>query len=213
MTGWTPFVLLAVCAAAGLWRARVSPALWPAVGAALALGGAGYAVRNHAALAGHPAAANHVPIDVPADEVALRDAMLGRFTGDGAYLIASDGLLRGGRVDSGTRVILLGLGAYPRSLTLWVGLGGVLARHDGGKVSPAARLAFARAAQLAPLHPAPPFFAGLAYVRAGDFVTARRYWRQALALTPPEVAYRRDIVVRLALLERFLAKTDGSLAL
>lgn len=206
--GWIAFALLAASALLVLWRG-VSPALRPALGAALALGGAGYAWQNHAALAGRAAIANVTPIDVPQDEIALREAMLGRFTGDGAYLIASDGLLRGGRVASGTRVVLLGLGHYPNSLTLWTGLGSALARHDGGSVSPAARLAFARAAQLAPLHPAPPFFAGLAYVRAGDPLTARRYWKHALALTPRAVSYHRDIVVRLTLLDRFIAETDG----
>lgn len=206
--GWIAFALLAASASLVLWRG-IAPSLRPALGAALALGGAGYAWQNHAALAGRAAIANAPPIDVPQDEIALREAMLGRFTGDGAYLIASDGLLRGGRVDSGTRVVLMGLAHYPRSVTLWTGLGSVLARHDGGRVSPAARLAFARAAQLAPLHPAPPFFAGLAYIRAGDPVTARRYWTRALALAPRDISYRSDVAVRVALLDRFIAETDG----
>lgn len=207
--GWASFALFAAAAALILWRSRVARALWPTAGAALALGGAGYALQNHTALPGRPTIANRTPIEVPPDEIALREAMLGRFTGDGAYLIASDGLLRGGRIESGTRVVLLGLAHYPRSLTLWTGLGSVLARHDGDTVSPAAKLAFARAAQLAPLHPAPPFFAGLAYVRAGDFAMARRQWARALALTPRDISYRRDVEIRLALLEQAMAETAG----
>lgn len=207
--GWTALALLAVATLLVLSRTVARP-LWPALGAAVALGGAGYALHNHAAWPGHPVVANRTPVEVPADEVALRDAMLGAYSGDHAFLVLSDGLFRAGRVDSGTRVLLRGLGSYPRSLTLWTGLGSALARHDGGVVSPAARLAFVRAAQLAPQHPAPPFFAGLAYVRTGDLTTTRRYWRRALALTPHDASYRRDIAVRLVLLDRFIAETGGA---
>uniref|UniRef100_UPI0030D9C194 inorganic phosphate transporter n=1 Tax=Pseudomonas canadensis TaxID=915099 RepID=UPI0030D9C194 len=120
--------------------------------------------------------------------VDLRGALLGRFSGDGAYLVASDALMRRGSRDSGAQVVLMGLGHYPRSLTLWVGLGTALAQHDN-TVSPAARLAFDHATRIAPDHPAPPFFEGLAYVEAGDFRTAHRYWAKALALSPPVISY------------------------
>lgn len=205
--GWVVLALLAVSALLILWRARVVPALWPAVGAAMALGAAGYALQSHPGLPGHPVTANAEALEVPEEEVALRDAMLGRFTRDWSFLVASDGLLRGGRVESGTQVILLGLKQYPDSILLWTGLGTALTRHDGGAVSPAAKLAFRRAMQLNPLHPGPPFFAGLAYVRAGDFWTARGLWARALALTPPDISYHRDIAIRLALLDRYLAAT------
>ena len=203
--GWIVFALLAVAAAWVLSR-TVSRMLWPAIGAALALGGAGYALQNHAALPGRPVVAHRIPVEVPAEEIALRDAMLGAYGGDHAFLVLSDGLFRAGRTDSGTSVLVRALASYPRSFSLWTGLGSALARHDGGAMSPAARLAFARAAQLAPEHPAPPFFAGLACVRAGDFAAARRYWVRALALTPREASYRRDIALRLALLDRLMAK-------
>lgn len=206
--GWIVFALLAVTVAWTLSR-TASRALWPALGAALALGGAGYALQNHAALPGRPVVADRTPVAVPAEEVALRDAMLGAYSGDHAFLVLSNGLFRAGRTDTGTSVLLRAVASYPRSLTLWTGLGSAIARHDGGTVSPAAKLAFARAAQLAPEHPAPAFLAGLAYVRAGDLAAARLQWVRALALTPRGAAYRRDIEVRLALLDRFMAETAG----
>jgi cytochrome c-type biogenesis protein CcmH/NrfG len=90
-------------------------------------------------------------------------------------------------------------------MALWTGLGTVLATHDGGRMSPAALFAFSRAMRLAPEHPAPFFFAGLAYVRAGEFAKARPYWARALAVTPAGVSYHGAIAERLALLDRFLA--------
>ncbi|MFT6571807.1 MAG: cytochrome c-type biogenesis protein CcmH/NrfG [Sphingomonas echinoides] len=73
-------------------------------------------------------------------------------------------------------------------------------------VSPAARFAFNHATQIAPDHPAPPFFEGLAYVEAGDFRAAQPYWARALALSPPAISYRRDIAVRLYALNIALAQ-------
>lgn len=209
MIGWVGFALLTASAVLILWRSGVARALWPLAGVALGLGGAGYAWQNHAALAGRPVEANRTPLPVSGEEVALRDAMFGRFTIDWSYTIASDGLFRGGRVESGTRVILQGLDRYPGSLMLWTGLGSALARHDG-RVSPAAKLAFAHAAHINPRHPAPPFFAGLAEIRGGNLAAGRADWAHALALTPSDISYRRDMEVRLALLDQFIAESAGA---
>jgi Flp pilus assembly protein TadD len=91
----------------------------------------------------------------------------------------------------------------PNSFIAWTWLGTTLA-SDAGQVQPPALLAFRRAAQLAPEHPAPPFYAGLAYVRMDDLATARSYWRRAFALSPAGTVYRQEIGVRLSLLERVL---------
>ena len=77
-------------------------------------------------------------------------------------------------------------------------------------MSPAARLAFERAMRLAPEHPAPPYYAGLAYVGAGEFAKARPLWARAVALSPAGAGYRRDLALRLALLDRYLALTDAA---
>ena len=200
MNGWLTLAVLAALAGCGLWLAGVTPRLRSLIGATLLLGASGYALQQHAALPGSPALADVEPVIVDPAIVDLRGAMLGRFSGDGAYLVASDALMRRGSRSTGTNVVLLGLNHYPRSLTLWTGYGTALAQHDGA-VSPAAALAFDQATRLAPQHPAPPFFRGLAYAEAGDFAAARRYWKRALVLSPPEAAYRRAIVDQIATLD------------
>jgi cytochrome c-type biogenesis protein CcmH len=85
----------------------------------------------------------------------------------------------------------------------------VLALHDGGTLSPSAEFAFRRAIALAPKHPGPYFFLGVADIRAGQLAAARAAWAQALALTPPDASYRKEIADRLALLDRFIAANDG----
>lgn len=207
MSGWISLALIGMATAAALWASGVSRRLGSLVGAALMLGAAGYALQQHAGLGGRPAVSDAAPVQVAPEVTALRDAMLGRFTGDGAYLVASDALMRSGSRRSGTNVVLLGLNHYPRSLTLWTGLGTALAQHDA-TVSPAARLAFDQATRLAPEHPAPPFFEGLAYVAAGQYRVARPYWARALALTPAGVSYRREIAMRLAALDMVIAQID-----
>ena len=205
MNGWISLALIVLLTGVGLWCAGVARPLWVLVGAALFFGASGYGFQQHAGLPSHPVVADVDPVIVDPAMIELRDAMLGRFSGDGAYLIASDALMRRGSRSTGTNVVLLGLNQYPRSLTLWTGYGTALAQHDG-TVSPAAKLAFDQATRLAPEHPAPPFFRGLAYAESGDYPAARRYWARALAFSPPEAAYRHDIAEQIAAIDAMMAQ-------
>src|SRR3546814_6259959 len=75
--------------------------------------------------------------------------------------------------------------AFPESPDLWVGLGNALAVHGDGFVSPAARLAFARAAEIAPDHPAPLYFLGMAWLQSGQPGEALATWRELREKSPP----------------------------
>lgn len=203
--GWVFLVAVGALAMAALIAMGVPRVLWSFVGAALMLGAAGYAWQGSPTLAGHaPDPQGKAPGDDPA-LTTLRDEMMGRFTLDAAYLVAADAMTASGDDKAAVRVLLGGINKVPKSFILWTALGSAYVRHDGGQVSPAARFAFAQARRLAPDHPAPPFFEGLADVRAGDFAAARALWARALRLTPGGVSYRRDIALRLALLDRLLA--------
>lgn len=207
MAGWIAFVGLAAVAGLVLWRLKFATSLWMFGTAALVLGAAGYAWQGRPGLAAAPArAADNVP-EVDADRVALREAMLGRFGTEGAYAVAGDAMLRAGSPDAAVRALLGGIGENPNSLALWTELGNVMAIRDR-TLSPAALFAFRRAISLNPKHPAPPFFLGLAQVRSSDFTAARASWARALSNVPDGASYRRDIAVRLALLDRLLARTN-----
>lgn len=204
--GWLAFAGLAGAAGLLLWRLAYARALWMFAAAALMLGAAGYAWQGQPRL---PSAPARPAADAPAvdeDRIALRRAMFGQFDGDSAYALAGDGMLRAGLPDAAVRAVLGGIDRHPDSLMLWAELGSTLAIRDRG-LSPAALFAFRRAAAFNPRHPAPPFFLGLAQVRAGQFAAARTSWARALAVTPPGVAYRADMAARLALLDRLLATT------
>lgn len=209
--GWIMITLIGVAATLALWLGGVSRTLWSVVGAAMMLGAAGYALQGDPLLAGHPVASNAEPIEIDPALTELRDSMLGRFTAEGAYLIASDGMTRAGDTRSAVRWVLGGINKYPNSLALWTGLGSAMQAHDGA-VSPAALFAFRHAAQLNQQHPAPPYFLGLAYIRAGEYATARPYWARALQLSPPAQPYRKEIAAQLARLDALLAMAERARA-
>ncbi len=204
---WLAVIAVAVCAL--LAAMKVDRLLWSMVASALMLGAAGYAWQGQPALAGHPATTGLAPTPDDSAMLDLRDQMLERYTGAAAYLVAADAMTRIGDRRAAVQVLLGGIRIAPKSLVLWTGLANALSAHDANQVSPPALFAFQQAMRLAPKHPAPPFFLGLAYVRAGDFAKARPYWARALALTPTDISYRGEIATRLALLDRFLAMQDA----
>ncbi len=207
--GWVTLALTGAAAFGLLALLKVDRLLWTMVASALMLGAAGYALQGSPSLPAHPVVTAQTPQPDDTELTDLRDRMLERYTGQAAYLVAADAMTRAGDRRAAVQVLLGGLRIAPDSLVLWTGLGEALAAHDGNQVSPSALFAFQQAMRLAPRHPAPPFFLGLAYVRAGNLEAARPYWARALALTPSNISYREEIAIRLALLDRVLATPDA----
>lgn len=203
--GWLLLFLIGGGAMAALVLLRIGRPLWTLVGAALMLGAAGYVLQGSPTQPASPAVPAAPATADDAEMVALRGQMLGRFTADDTYLLAADALARSGDRHGAAQLLVSGLHAMPRSVALWTALGGALAAHDGNTVSPPAAFAFQEAQRLAPRHPAPLFFLGFAYIRAGDFPAGQAAWHQALALTPPGASYRGQIEERVAALDRFVA--------
>lgn len=206
--GWVWLAVLGVASFGALALLKVDRLLWSMVASALMLGAAGYALQGQPGLAGHPVSTTPAPTPDDDAMIELRDQMLERYTGAAAYLVAADAMTRVGDRRAAVQVLLGGIRMAPKSLVLWTGLANAMSAHDGNQVSPPALFAFQQAMRIAPKHPAPPFFLGLAYVRSGDFATARPYWAKALALTPPGISYRQDIAMRLMMLDRVLAMQD-----
>lgn len=203
--GWGMLLLLGIGAAAALTFAGMPRRIWTLAGAALMLGAAGYAWQGSPMLAASPVAAEATKLPVDPGYKALREALYGRFGGQAAYFAISDAALRQGDVALAARVLTGAIEYAPRDPSFWSELGTVTALHDGNRVSPASLFAFQQAMRLAPRHPGPPFFLGLAYVRSGEFARARPYWARAVALAPATAEYRSGLVERLALLDAFLA--------
>jgi cytochrome c-type biogenesis protein CcmH/NrfG len=99
-------------------------------------------------------------------------------------------------------IMLAGVRKYPQDAALWTGLGLKLAEKDGDIISPASKFAFDRAMALAPQHPGPPYFLGVAYLQAGNVRSALPMWSKALQLTPENASYHNKIAGSLYFLER-----------
>lgn len=203
--GWLWLVAIGLGAFALLWFGGVPRALASFIGAALLLGGTGYAVQNQASLAGKPVRANAQGIDVDPGMVAFRAAIMPAPRDEVAILITADDRVRRGETQSAVDQLRAATDRRPGSSTIWTGLGNALVAHDHGQLSPAAEFAFRRAFQLAPDQPAAPFFLGLAYAQSGRWAAAKRAWLLALSLTPRDAPYRIIIAERLVLLDRIMA--------
>jgi cytochrome c-type biogenesis protein CcmH/NrfG len=167
--------------------------------AALLFGSAGYALQGHPDLAGSPAKgsaeAHYLPL------AKARHAMLGQFTASERWLIIADSFAGRGKTEEAVGLIQSGLRAHPDDYVLWIGLGNALVDH-AGIMTPAAELAYARAAKLAPWSPAAPFFHGLALLRSGQRDAALSEWKGLLAAAPAEAGWRPLVEDGVAMIER-----------
>ncbi|MES2497225.1 MAG: cytochrome C biogenesis protein [Pseudomonadota bacterium] len=201
--GWLIFLLLALIVIALLWRfGRLPKGGMEMVAAALFLAVAGYAWQGSPGLSGKPTPAPETA-KIPDSAFALeREKLLGRFGSDADVLSSADAFHRQGLNLYAIGIIKGALEKRPKSADLWVGLGNAMVVHGGGLMSPGAELAFQRAAAIAPEHPGPPFFMGLAYAQAGQLDRAEAVWRELLDRAPANASWRPELEQRLIEIEQ-----------
>lgn len=187
MIGWLILMLLIAASAGALWLLKVRGGLLTAAGAALVFGAAGYALQGSPGLPDAPANAGAERSVIPLTEA--RHAFFGNFSAEESWLGMSEGLARAGNTEDAVGILQNAVGRYPGSVQLWIGLGNALVDHAHG-LTPPAELAYRRAAELAPGHPAAPFFYGLALARSGDRAGAVAVWQRILATAPPKASWR-----------------------
>jgi len=198
MSGW---LILAALTALGIGAFRLlwlrGPMLQLAA-ASLLIGASGYALQGRPGLSGSPraAAANREVVPL----TGARDAFFGEFTPSGHWLLLSDSMVRRGDTADAAGILRSAVREHPRDVALWVGLGNALVDH-AGVLTPAAQLAYERAVELAPGHPAAPFFSGLALARSGDRAGALALWREILAEAPADASWRPMVEDAIAALE------------
>lgn len=187
MTAWI-FVLAIFAFSLGLlWVLRVRGAMLQLSAAALLFGAAGYAVQGLPGLAGSPRSAEQQSPPIPLTK--LRHAFFGTFGPTEHWLVISESYARRGQTEEAAKTLAAAVREHPGDPVLWVGLGNALTDH-AGTLTPAGQLAFSRAAELAPGHPAPLFFLGLALVRSGDPQDGIALWQGILADAPADASWR-----------------------
>lgn len=205
--GWIVLIVLALAAFAALWRfGGLDRAGLQLLTAALLLALAGYAWQGSPGLAGSPKPPPETQ-SVPDSAFAqMRQDMLGRFDTADRWLTIAEGFQRRGDTRGGAGLIRSALREHPDNAILWIGYGNALVVHAGGMMTPAAQLAFERAAALAPDHPAPRFFFGLALAQSGRLDEAERTWRALADSAPPDAPWRAQVEQQLQMIEQARAR-------
>jgi cytochrome c-type biogenesis protein CcmH/NrfG len=207
MTGILLLALIVAATIGILWLLKLRGPLLTLAAAALMIGSAGYALQGRPGLGGSPhvAAARRAPVPL----TQARKALMGQFSAADTWITISESFAARGETRDAVGVMNSAIRARPTDYAMWVGLGNALADH-ARTLTPAARLAFARAAELAPSHPAPLFFLGLAEARSGQPAAAVALWRRVLASAPADASWRP--MVEQALMALTARPVDGRAA-
>ncbi len=187
MTGWLILALIVAATLGLLWLLKLRGAIFTLAAAALMIGTAGYALQGRPSLDGSPdlAATRRPPVPL----TAARKALMGQFTAADSWMTISESYAARGQSEDAVGIMNSAIRARPTDYAMWVGLGNALSDH-AQTLTPAARFAFARAAELAPGHPAPPFFLGLAEARSAQPAQPVTRWRAILANAPADASWR-----------------------
>jgi cytochrome c-type biogenesis protein CcmH len=211
MSGWTMAGGLALTAFLVTAFVLKAPRRgWEAIGAALLLGIAGYALQAHPDQPGSPKAAQAAFADGSAI-VEAQQVLAERAVGSGnPAMVVADAFTRRGRFGDAAGVLRGAVARNPNDGEAWLAEANALVSHAEGNLSPAALFAYRRATAAAPDHPGPPFFLGLALAQNGQLSEARAQWAALLARTPANAPWRSDLVQRLAALDAFIAEQNGT---
>lgn len=204
---WALVIALAALSFAALaFLLKVPRGGWEAVGAALLLGLAGYALQGSPGQPGAPkAAAGQRKGNGEALVAARQQLRDSGAQGANNWLVIGDAMARNGQYADAAGVLLGAVEQNPKDTEGWLALGNALVGHSEGALTPAALYAYQRAATAQPAHPGPPFFLGLALAQSGRLNEARAMWAELLARSPKQAPWRADLAERLARLDAFIA--------
>lgn len=204
---WLLAVGLALAAfALGAFAFGVPRQAWTTFSAALALGLAGYALQASPNVPAAPAAGPDKTAETNWAFVDARKAMMASGDRSASHnMIVADALARQGQYANAAAVLRAAIGENPRDAEAWLALGNALLEHADGALTPAALLAYRRAADLDPTGAGPGYFLGFALIRQGRLMDARSVWASTLE-TASEDAPGREV------LEESLGRLDTLIA-
>ena len=184
---WLILLLLMATSIAALRLLGVRGGALTAAAAALSLGAAGYALQGEPDVPSASARSDEAGQFIALTEA--RHAFFGEFTAAETWIRISEALARTGNSEESVGILQNAVRRYPGDPQLWIALGNALVDHAHG-LTPPAELAFRRADEVAPGHPAAQFFYGLALARSGDREDAVAIWRKILAAAPANATWR-----------------------
>lgn len=203
MNGWVILILLSLSSLAALVLiGRLQGALWQIGAAAILLGMTGYVLQGRPSLPSSPAKPVAAKQDAAEALILMRAEMDQSFGIAKKWLVTADSFSRIGDHQLSAAYIQSGLRKYPKDADLWSAMGVQLMLASEGQMSPPARLAFDKAQQYWPRHPAPEYFQGLADLFSGNLPSAISRWEKLLETASPNAKWRPRLESQLASLRR-----------
>ena len=203
---WLPILILtALVFALAVFVLKLPRTLWMLFGSALLFGLAGYAAQGNP---GQPS----VPASPVRDDAAQSGELMvearREFYPEGRlpsrFVVTADAFTRRGQHDQAANFLRNAVAENPKDGEAWLALGNALVEHADGQLTSAALYAYSQAEQVAPENPAPTYFLGLSFLRAGEPGKTLGLWRELLETAPEEAEWREPLAARLARLETML---------
>lgn len=199
MSGWIVLAMLFVASLAAVRLLGLRGPFLQLCAAALLFGCAGYALQGQPSQQGSARAQRSAEPPIPLTK--MRHAFFGQFSGAESWLRISEALASRGNTKDAVGVLRSAVRERPNDPALWIGLGNALVDH-ARTLTPASELAYRRSAELAPGHPGPIFFMGLALARSGNGEAALAFWNELLTNSPADAEWRPLVEDAVAALER-----------
>lgn len=203
---WLPILALAGLAfGASAYLLRLPRNLWMLFGSALLFGLAGYALQGSPGQAGAPAAPT---VEGSTETGELLVSARREFYPEGRmparFVVTADAFTRRGQHNQAASFLRNAVAENPNDGEAWLALGNALIEHADGRLTAAALYAYAQAERVAPSNPAPTYFLGLAFLRAGEPGKTLALWRELLDEAPADADWRAPLAARLERLEAML---------
>ena len=202
MNGWVALFLLSAVSLSGLvFIGRLQRALWQVGAAAILLAMTGYVLQGRPSLPSSPAKPVAAKREAAEALILMRADMDQSFGIAKKWLVTADSFSRVGDHQLSAAYIQSGLSKYPEDADMWSALGVQLMLASEGQMSVPAKLAFDKAHQFWPQHPAPEYFQGLADLFAGNVPSAISRWEKLLETASPKAKWRARLESQLAALK------------
>jgi cytochrome c-type biogenesis protein CcmH len=203
---WLPILALAALVfGLSVVLLKLPRPVWMLFASTLLFGLAGYAVQGNPGQAASPAAPK---ADLAGDTGELMVAARREFYPEGQlpsrFVVTADAFTRRGQHAQAANFLRNAVAENPQDGEAWIALGNALVEHADGQLTAAALFAYSRAEQVAPRNPAPTYFLGLSYLRAGEPGRTLALWRELLESAPEGAEWRAPLEARLARLEALL---------
>lgn len=203
---WVPIVLLAALVfGLAVFLLKLPRSLWMLFGSALLFGLAGYAMQGNP---GQAAAPPTPPTETVAETGELMVQARREFYPEGQlpsrFVVTADAFTRRGQHQQAANFLRNAVAENPKDGEAWIALGNALVEHADGQLTAAALFAYSRAEQVAPGNPAPTYFLGLSYLRAGEPGKTLSLWRELLASAPEGARWAIALEARIVRLETLL---------